>query len=91
MYSLGNEGFVIGGVEALDEDGLGYWHKDQVEGGLNLEDKFLRGVNVKGAELQGSSIVLVPEGTKTGGVEFAVQDVFSFAEVKGGSFLAASQ
>jgi hypothetical protein len=31
MDSLGDEAFIIGGVEALDEDGLSYWHEDQVE------------------------------------------------------------
>jgi hypothetical protein len=28
---LGNEGFVIGGVETLGEDGLECWHENQVK------------------------------------------------------------
>ncbi len=47
--------------------------------------------DVEGAELQGCGVVLVIEGTQTGEVGFAEHSDFWFAEVKGGSFLAAGQ
>jgi hypothetical protein len=47
--------------------------------------------DVEGAEFQGSSVILVVEGPKAGGVEFPVQDAFLFAEVQGGGLLVARQ
>ncbi len=32
------EKLIVFGVEALYEDGLGFWHEDQVKRGLNLKD-----------------------------------------------------
>jgi hypothetical protein len=91
MGSLTDETLIIGGIEALDEDGLGFWHEDQVQGGLNPEDEFLGGDDVKGAELQGNSIILVVAGAQAGGIELAVEDAFSFVEVEGGGLLAVCQ
>jgi hypothetical protein len=48
--SFGNEFLVVGGVEALDEDGVGFWHEDQVEGGLDLENEFFLWDDVERAE-----------------------------------------
>jgi hypothetical protein len=48
MDSLMDETLIIGGIEALDEDGLGFWNEDQVQVGLNLEDEFLGGMMLKG-------------------------------------------
>ncbi len=39
--SLGDEAFIIGGIEALDEDGLGCRIEKQVKRGLNSEHRFL--------------------------------------------------
>jgi hypothetical protein len=41
--SFGNEFLVVGRVEILDEDGVGFWHEEQVQSGLDLENQlFLR-------------------------------------------------
>jgi hypothetical protein len=65
--SFGNAFLAVGGVQALDEDGVGF-SEDQVQGGLDLENKFFQGDDVEGAEFQGSRVVLVVEDTQAGDV-----------------------
>jgi hypothetical protein len=89
--SLGDETFVTGGVEALDEDGLGCKIEKQVKLGLNLEHKFLVGNDVVWAQFQSSHVILGAEGTQTGGLEFILQNAFLLTEVEGGGLLAAGQ
>jgi hypothetical protein len=47
-----------------------------------LENEFFLRVDVKGAEFQGSRIILVVEGTQAGGVEVTVENPISFALVE---------
>ncbi len=48
--SLRDETFIAGSVEALDEDGLSFWHEDQVMEGLDFKSKFLIWNDVEWAE-----------------------------------------
>jgi hypothetical protein len=47
MDSFEDKVLVIGGVEALDEDGVGFQHEDQLEVGLNPKDQLLEGDDVE--------------------------------------------
>jgi len=55
-------------MEELNEDGVGFGYEDQIESGLDLEDKFLLGDDVEGAKFQGCEVVLVVEGSQAGGI-----------------------
>ncbi len=61
--SLGDELLAAGRVEALNKDGVSFQHENQVEGGLDPEDKFFLRDDVEGAEFQSRQVVLVVEGS----------------------------
>jgi hypothetical protein len=59
MDSFEDKALVIGGVEALDEDGVGVQHEDQLEVGLNPKDQFLEGDDVERTTFYVWDVILV--------------------------------